>query len=98
MKELSIENLKEAAKQIFIDVPENEYKLLVAEFKEILTPLFLINDNELNYFEPMDFPFKIDVDESFLRDDVVDDIVNRDDFIRNSKYKVAGQIKFPKNN
>lgn len=98
MKELNVQNLKTAAEQILINATENEYVILVAEFKEILKPLSLMNDNELKPFEPMDFPFTVDINESFLRDDVVGSVVSRDDFIKNSQYKIAGQIKFPKNN
>ena len=96
MKELNVVNLKEAAKQILIDIPENEYCLLVEKFKKILDQLKNIDD--LDSYEPMNFPFFCEVNEFFLRDDVVEKTVERDDFLKNSNYKIAGQIKFPKFN
>lgn len=95
MKELNVLNLKKAARQIFIDMSENEWCLLVEKFKKILNQLENFNDDLASY-EVMNFPFFCEVDESFLRDDVIGETVKREDFIKNSNYKIAGQIKFPK--
>lgn len=97
MKELNVLNLKEASKQILIDLPEeNDYYLLVEKFKKILSQLENIDD--LDSYEPMNFPFFCEVDENALRDDIIEKTVERDEFLKNSNFKIAGQIKFPKFN
>ena len=95
-KNISIEEIKNIAKQIYLDFDESENEFFLKEFNVFLQQLELFsNDNDIDNFKPADFPFEIK-NNFYLRDDVVKNIEKTEDILKNAKNKLAGQIKIPK--
>ena len=94
MEKINIKNLKKAARNIFINITEKEYKKLINDFKIIISQINLIDDKELEKITPMDYPFFCE--KNYLRDDIAIKPTNREEILKNAKNKLAGQIKFPK--
>jgi len=95
MKEYNIEVLKDAAKRLLFDMSESEYETLLSEFDIVTKQMSIIGSNtEIEKYEPMAFPFECTT--SFLREDVPQEPLSREEALRNSKRKIGGQIKLPK--
>lgn len=95
MKEYTIEILKDAAKRLLLDMSEEEYETLLKEFDIVTKQMDIIGSNkDIDKYEPMAFPFECTTD--FLREDVPEEPLSREDALKNSKRKVGGQIKLPK--
>lgn len=95
MKEYNIEVLKDAAKRLLFDMSEDEYKTLLSEFDIVTKQMNIIGSNKsIETYEPMAFPFECST--SYLREDVPEEPLAREEALRNSKRKIGGQIKLPK--
>ena len=95
MKEYNIEVLKDAAKRLLFDMSESEYETLFNEFNIVTKQMSIIGSNsEIEKYEPMVFPFECTT--SYLREDVPEEPLSREEALRNSKRKIGGQIKLPK--
>ncbi len=74
---------------------DEEYLTLLKEFDIVTRQMNIIGSNkEIEKYEPMVFPFECST--SYLRDDVAEEPLNREEALKNSKRKVGGQIKLPK--
>jgi len=95
MKEVNLENLKDAANRLLFDMSEEEYKTLLEEFKTIKEQLKEIaEDKKIDEYTPMIYPFDVTTDA--LREDIPSTPTDRNEILKNAKNKVAGQIKLPK--
>ena len=95
MKEYNIEVLKDAAKRLLFDMSESEYETLLKEFDIVTKQMNIIGFNcEIEKYEPMAFPFECST--SYLREDVPEEPLSREEALKNSKRKIGGQIKLPK--
>lgn len=95
MKEYNIEILKDAAKRLLFDMSDSEYETLLKEFDIVTKQMDIIGSNkDIDKYEPMAFPFECST--SFLREDVPEAPLAREEALKNSKRKVGGQIKLPK--
>ena len=95
MKEYNIEVLKDAAKRLLFDMSDAEYETLLREFDIVTKQMNIIGSNKsIDEYEPMTFPFECST--SFLREDVPEEPLSREEALRNSKRKIGGQIKLPK--
>ena len=95
-KNISIEEIKNIAKQIYLDFDESENDFFLNEFNIFLQQLEIFsNDKDIDNFEPADFPFEIK-NNFYLRDDIAKNIEKTEDILKNAKNKLAGQIKIPK--
>ena len=95
MKQYNIEVLKDAAKRLLFDMSESEYETLLNEFDIVTKQMGILGrNNEIEKYEPMSFPFECTT--SYLREDVPEEPLSREDALRNSKRKIGGQIKLPK--
>lgn len=95
MKEYNIEVLKDAAKRLLFDMSESEYETLLKEFDIVTKQMDIIGSNkDIDKYEPMAFPFECST--SFMREDIPEEPLSREDALKNSKRKVGGQIKLPK--
>ena len=95
MKEYNISVLKDAAKRLLFDMSEDEYETLLKEFDIVTKQMNIIGSNHsLDSYEPMAFPFECAT--SYLREDVPEEPLSREEALRNSKRKIGGQIKLPK--
>lgn len=92
---IPIEKLKDYAKKLEFTMEEDEYTTLQSEFEILLKQVDKISEIEgLSNYEPMSFPFKLD--NSYLREDVVDDEINTSDALSNAKDKMSNRVKLPK--
>ena len=95
MKTVTKEVLKEAANKLMFDISEEQTDMLLNEFDIIVKQMELIGDIKgVDDAKPMTFPF--DVTNSYLREDVAGEPLNRDDALKNAKDVVDGQIRLPK--
>lgn len=95
MKDYNIEVLKDAAKRLLFDMSESEYETLLKEFDIVTKQMDIIGSNkDIDKYEPMAFPFECTT--SFMREDIPEEPLSREDALKNSKRKVGGQIKLPK--
>lgn len=95
MKKYDINVLKDAADRILFDMSDDQYQTLLNEFDIITKQMGLIGKGiDLDSYEPMVFPF--DVVTSYLRDDVSEAVLSKEEALKNAKNKMNGQIKLPK--
>jgi len=95
MKKVDKAVLKEAASKLMFDMKEEEYDTLLNEFKFVTHQMELISGIPgVDEVEPMTFPF--DVTNSFLREDIPSEPLNREEALKNASDVVEGQIRLPK--
>lgn len=95
MKEVSKEVLELSADKLMFDLSDEQYDHLLHEFDLIISQMHLLDDIEgVDDVEPMTFPF--DVTNTYLRDDVAGEPLNREEALKNSKDVLNGQIKLPR--
>jgi len=95
MKTISMDVLKDAANRLLFDMSVEQYKTLYEEFQILTKQMETIGKIEgLESYEPMTFPF--DCSTSFLREDVAEEPLTRDEALRNAGNKQDNQIKLPK--
>jgi len=95
MKTISMDVLKDAANRLLFDMSDEQYKTLYEEFQILTKQMETIGKIEgLESYEPMTFPF--DCSTSFLREDVAEEPLSRDEALRNAGNKQDNQIKLPK--
>lgn len=95
MKKLSKEVLIDAGKRLMFDIDEKECDLLLEEF-EILTKQFELLDeiDNLDNISPMTFPYL--VFNNYLRDDIPENALTKEEVLKNAGSVQDGQIKLPK--
>lgn len=87
--------LVKCANNLMFDMSDDQYDLLLNEFDVLTKQMELFGEIEgLENVSPMTFPFEIYTD--FLRDDVEEETLSKEDILRNAKDVVDGQIKLPK--
>ncbi len=95
MKEITIDVLKDAANRLLFTMSDEQYQTLYEEFEVLKRQMETIGKIEgLDSYEPMTFPF--DCTTSFLRDDIPDEPLSREEALKNAGSKEDGQIKLPK--
>lgn len=95
MKKYSKEVLRDAANRLLFDMKDEEYDVLLNEFKTIISQMELIGkDKDIDHLEPMIFPFESSTD--YLREDEPTTPLNKEEALKNAKSVKDGQIKLPK--
>lgn len=95
MKEITMDVLKDAANRLLFDMSEDEYKTLYEEFAILTKQMESIGKIEgLDKFEPMTFPF--DCETSYLREDVAEEPLDREEALKNAGSVKDNEIKLPK--
>ena len=95
MKPINKELLKVAANKLMFTMDESQYDTLLEEFHTILKQMEVMGTIEgVDDVEPMTFPF--DVATSYLREDVIETPLDRDEALKNASDVVDGQIRLPK--
>ena len=95
MKEITMDVLHDAAHRLLFDMSEEEYATLMEEFKTLVKQMDTIGKIKgLDEYEPMTFPFPCET--SFLREDIAEEPLPRDEALANAGSKLDGQIKLPK--
>lgn len=95
MEKITKEILKKAANNLMFDMTDEEYETLMKEFEVIIQQMEIISTIEgVDEVEPMTFPFEVTND--YLREDVPETPLNREEALKNAKDVVEGQIRLPK--
>ena len=95
MKKVTKEVLKEAANKLMFDMSDEQYDTLLEEFDIVIKQMELISRIAgVDEAEPMTFPF--DITNPFLREDIPEAPLSRDEALKNAKDVVDGKISLPK--
>lgn len=95
MVKYDLDLLKQCANNLMFDMSEEQYKVLLGEFNVLTQQMSVLGKIEgLDEVTPMTFPYEIYT--SFLREDIPDESISKEDALRNAKDVVEGQIKLPK--
>ena len=95
MKKVSKETLIIATRKLMMEMSDEEYDKLTSDFETITMQMDLIKDIEgVDNVEPMTFPFEVTND--FLRNDVVEEAITKEDALKNSKRKKGDYIVLPR--
>ena len=87
--------LKKCANNLLFDMSDEQYELLLKEFDTLTKQMEILGEIEgLDDVTPMTFPFNVTT--SFLRKDITEESLSKDEIIRNAKDVQDGQIKLPK--
>lgn len=95
MKKVSKETLIIATRKLMMEMSDEEYDKLTSDFETITMQMDLIKDIEgVDDVEPMTFPFEVTND--YLRDDIVEETITKEDALKNSKRKKGDYIVLPR--
>ena len=95
MKEINLEVLHDAAHRLLFDMSDTEYQTLLEEFQILTKQMETIGKIEgLENYAPMTFPFPCEV--TYLREDVAEEPLSREDALKNAGSVLNGEIKIPK--
>ena len=95
MIKCNMEILKRASTSLLFEMDEEQYRVLLEEFKVIIQQLSILDDlGDLCSVEPMDFPYEIS--RNILRNDVAGKPVERKKVLKNAGDSYANQIRVPK--
>lgn len=91
------DKLEEYAKKLMFEMNEEEYKTLEDEFEVILKQMDLIdNIKDIEGVSPMTFPFDLELDDRYLREDNYCNEISFDDMEINVKEYENNMVKVPK--
>ena len=77
---ISKSELESLAKKLMFEMNDDEYETLEKEFDVILKQMDLIgNIKDIDKVEPMTFPFDLELNDDYLREDVYDNEITFDD-------------------
>lgn len=89
--------LDDLAKRLMFKMNEEEYKTLESEFDIILKQMELIDKIDgLSENTPMTFPFDLELNDDYLREDVYDNEIDFNDMVVNVKDYDDNRVKVPK--
>lgn len=94
MEIFSTAYFKKLARDIMFDLNDQEVDELKGEFKELLTQIDVLNEIDTEGVEEMIYPFEVET--TFLRKDVVDQVTTQDEALSNVKSVRAGHVHVPK--
>ena len=91
------EKLKEYANKLMFDMNDDEYETLEEEFDVILRQMALIdNIKDIDSVTPMTFPFDLELDDSYLREDISNNEICFENMKVNVKEYESNMVKVPK--
>lgn len=94
---VSKSELEILAKKLMFEMKDSEYETLEKEFDIILKQMDLIgNIKDIDKVSPMTFPFELDNDDSYLREDIYNNEISFNDMIANIKDYEDNRVKVPK--
>ena len=95
MKPINKQILKDAAKKMMFDMEEEQYDTLLKEFDLVLEQISILESvPNIDEVEPMVFPYEITT--TYLREDVIEEPLTREEALRNTKKVINGQIALPR--
>ena len=95
MKPVNKDVLREICHKLMFQINEDEYDKLLHDFDFILGQMKLIGEIEnVDDASPMTFPFDASID--YLREDVVEETLSREDALKNCSSIENGEVILPK--
>lgn len=91
---MEIKEVKELANRIMFDVNDEEAMNIIEDFKTFEKQLDILNEIDTEGVEEMIYPF--DTPTSFLREDAVTHVIDKEDALRNAAKVKEGHISVPK--
>ena len=89
--------LDSLAKKLMFKMNEEEYQTLEKEFDVILKQMeFIDKIDGIEGVTPMTFPFELDLDDSYLREDIYKNEIDFNDMVINVKDYDDNRVKVPK--
>ena len=89
--------LDDLAKKLMFKMQDEEYETLVKEFDVTLKQMELISGIKgIEKVEPMFYPFDLELDDSYLREDIPCNEINFNDMLINVKEYEGNKVKVPK--
>ncbi len=89
--------LDDLAKKLMFKMEDEEYETLVKEFDITLKQMdFIGNIKDIEKVEPMFYPFDLELDDSYLREDISNNEINFNDIVVNVKEYEGSKVKVPK--
>lgn len=91
------DKLEELARKLMFEMEEDEYQTLLSEFDVILKQMDLIDKIEdIDTVSPMTYPFDLELDDTYLREDIPSNEICFDDMKVNVKDYDSSMVKVPK--
>ena len=88
------DKLEELAKKLMFEMEEDEYQTLLSEFDVILKQMNLIDTiSDIDNVTPMTYPFDLELDDTYLREDIPSNEICFDDMKINVKDYDSGMVK-----
>lgn len=95
MKKVDKSVLKDAANRLYFDMSDDQYEMLLEEFDTIREQFELMGKiGGVDDAIAMTFPFDVSI--SYLREDVPEKPLEKEDVLKNAGNVKDGQIKLPK--
>ena len=89
--------LDDLAKRLMFKMEDYEYETLLKEFDITLKQMeFISNIKGIDRVEPMFYPFDLELNDSYLREDVYDNEIDFNDVLVNIKEYEGSKVKVPK--
>lgn len=89
--------LDDLAKRLMFKMEDDEYETLAKEFDITLRQMeFISNINEIENVEPMFYPFDLELDDSYLREDIFNNEIDFNSVLTNVKEYEGSKVKVPK--
>ena len=89
--------LDNLAKKLMFKMNDEEYKTLENEFDVILKQMeFIDKIDSIEEVTPMTFPFELNLDDDYLREDVYKNEIDFNDMVINVKDYDDNRVKVPK--
>lgn len=86
--------LKELGHKTMFNVSEEEMPALIEEYNVFMSHVQALAAIDTDGVEPLAFPYEIET--TFLREDVADHLISREEALQNAKNVQENQIKVPK--
>lgn len=95
MKKIDKDLLKDASNRLLFTMSDTEYDLLLDEFNILIKQFELMNNiDNLEDVELMTFPYLLF--NSYLREDIPNEVITKEEALKNAHEVKDGQIKLPK--
>lgn len=94
MEKYSKEYFKTLAHQIMFDLSEEELEELQEDFKDLTKQMELLDKIDTSNVEVMVYPFEEDT--TYLREDVVNNVITKEEALLNAPKVLNDQIVVPK--
>ena len=89
--------LDNLAKKLMFKMEDDEYETLVKEFDITLKQMdFISSIKDIEKVEPMFYPFDLELDDSYLREDIFNNEMDFSDMLINVKEYEGSKVKVPK--